>query len=273
MEMLPYNIQFFADGEGAEESEPAEQTTEGAEVNEQDELETDDSSSEETPEAAEPEVDENSKYAAARREAEAQVREANAEFARRFGHINNPNTGKPIQSIKDYLEALDAQEKEARDAELKEKGIDPNMIERAIANNPVVVQAQNLLQQEMQRRTNEAIQNDLAEIQKLNPDVTGIEKIENFDKIQNLVRENHIGLLDAYKIVNFDILAGKKASAAKQAAINQAKGKEHLKTTEGGDSGTVLEDIPSNKIPTWKEWFPDKTMKQLKELYNQSLHK
>lgn len=272
MEKIPYNIQFFADGEGVEVSEPAGQTTEEAKVNEpEDSLE--DSKGEDTPGPAEPDVDENAKYAAARREAEAQVKARDAEFARRFGHINNPNTGKPIQSEKDYLDALDAQEKEARDAELKEKGIDPNIIDRAIANNPVVLQAQNLIQQETQRRSEEAINNDLAEIQKLNSDVTGVEKIENFDRVLELVNTNHIGLLDAYKIANFDILAGKKASAAKQAAINQAKGKEHLIKTEGGDSGTVLDDIPENRISTWKEWFPDKTMNQLKELYNQSLHK
>ena len=263
---------------GANESETAEQTedsqqevtdTEGVAEN----ADAKPEEKSETTEAAEPPVDDNAKFAAARRQAEAEVKKRDAEIARRCANYKNPITGRPILTEKDYWDAVDAQQTLDRNKELEDKGVDPQIIEDAITNHPLLRQANEILVQTQEKEAEEALKNDFAEIQKINPELKSMEQIENFDSVISLVREKNLSLLDAYKIANFDILAGKKAAAAKQAAINQAKGKEHLTTTDGVVTGEGLVDIPENLRSRWEEWFSDKTPAQRKALYNQTLHR
>ena len=72
--------------------------------------------SQEGQQSVEQTVDINAVAAAARRQAEeaARVKQSkiDAEYARRFGHLRNPETGLPIQTQEDYLAAIDAQEKQ-----------------------------------------------------------------------------------------------------------------------------------------------------------------
>jgi hypothetical protein len=77
-------------------------------------------------------------------------------------------------------------------------------------------------------------------------------------------------LADAYKLVNFDRLSSIKTQAAQQQAINQAKSKGHLSQTSGLADQDKTSDIPDSVLSQWKEWFPEKSMKELKALYNKS---
>ena len=59
----------------------------------------------------------------------------------------------------------------------------------------------------------------------------------------------------------------------KQQAINNAKSQSHLKATESGaGSGDNLVNIPEKQLAQWREFFPDKSDKELRELFNNSLH-
>ncbi len=86
--------------------------------------------------------------------------------------------------------------------------------------------------------------------------------------------ENHPGsrLTEAYKIVNFDRLTATRAEAAKQSAINQAKSKDHLNASSGMTGGGGDVDIPEDEIRKWEEWFPEKSRKELRALYNKTIN-
>lgn len=88
----------------------------------------------------------------------------------------------------------------------------------------------------------------------------GYEKLESFDDILNLPNSqkiltymdtNNLPLLDAYKLANAETLVQKQTKAAKQAAINQAKGHTHINSN--AKSGGI-EEIPvsENDIAIWK---------------------
>lgn len=228
-------------------------------------------------------AEENAKYAAARRRAEqefqARQQAEDAEFARRFAGYENPITHQPIRSRKDYFDALDAQETLKQREELQNKGIDPSlfeeMVSKQVANNPAVLQAQQVMQAAQQAQIQQRIDSDVKAISKLNPSVKTIDDVlndPNFSQMLELTKNNGLGLADAYKLVNLENLMAGKMASAKQAAINNAKGTSHLAPTDGlsgGDNGLV--DIPAGELNAWKRAFPNCSMKELKEKYNRSL--
>lgn len=230
-------------------------------------------STEEVGESAEPEIDRNAIAAAARREAEAKLKERDAEIKRRFGHLKNPITGKSIESEKDYFEALDAQEELKRNEELKSKGIDPSIIDDAIKNNPVVRQAQMVIEANQKQLLENDIAEQIKQISTLDPSIKSFEDLANSnnqDVLLSLVQKGY-SLVDAFRIANFDELMGKKSAAAEQKAINQAKGKAHLTpTTSGTSANDGMEDIPEGQMAKWRAFFPDASDKELREKYNRS---
>lgn len=272
--LLPLNLQFFADEEtGAKEVESAEPS----------ETVTEEEVVEENEDVSEPEpvqtAEDNAKFAAARRQAEEQLREyqhqkelLDAEFAKRFEGYTNPITGQPVKTSKDYLEALDAQQRLETNRRLEENGINPAIIENAINNNPVVMQAQEILRMNQIEQAKISMQNDITEISKLDASIKTIDDLGNKPYAQDLISyvNSGLSLIDAFKLANFESLINQKSEASKQAAINQAKGKAHLSATDGISNSDELLDIPESDIPKWKAFFPDASMKELKEKYNRT---
>ena len=88
----------------------------------------------------------NSQFAAARRKAEESYNRKmsgiNSEVKRLFGSVVNPVTGKNIETMEDYLQACEHQQREILNQELTDKGIDPNLIEQMVNNSPAIRQAQ-----------------------------------------------------------------------------------------------------------------------------------
>lgn len=277
--LLPLNLQFFGEeGESVTESEVAEPAEDATEASEEE------SSTEESTEVEESNVqsaEENAKYAAARRRAEAEFSQRqqamDAEFARRFEGYENPITHQPIRNQRDYFEALDAQE---RLKELSERGIDPQMFEdmvnRQVQNNPVVQQAQMVMQAAQESQVQNKLAEDMKVISKLNPNLKTAEDVMNLPDAQDLislVKNNGLSLADAYKLRHMDeILAGKSASA-KQAALNTMNGTSHLNQTDSlANSEDGMVEIPQNELAQWKRAFPHATAAELKQKYNRQLN-
>lgn len=293
---FPYNLQFFADGEEntgekvPENAEPdVEEETHGdsseetpvEEKSEGDSSEQDVSDGEETPneDSDTQDSEENSKYAAARRNAEdhfkKQLAKRDEEYARRFGDIENPITHQKIKSEKDYFAALDAQKQVEMQKQLETAGIDPNLLHQAIENDPLVLRANEVLENVKQQETQRMMDEDLKLIQKIDSSITSLEdvfKSENYAQMLDYVEKNHMRLPDAFKLVNFDKLTQKKSAAAKQAAINSARGKGHMVPTGSNsvdESGLV--DIPDELLNAFKSGYPDLSPLELKKKYNQTL--
>lgn len=249
-----------------------------------DEVVTD--SSEEIVETAEPQeseqsveeptqqtVDVNAIAAAARRKAEAEARNIqsniDAEYVRRFGHLTNPKTGAPIRSQADYLAALDAQEEMKAKAQLEQSGIDPQILDNAIANNPLVRQAQMVMEANNKQNILMQINNDVAELGSIDPSITSLDTVP--PDVINYSMQTGINLVNAYKILNFGRISEGKQAAITQNAINQAKGKQHLSPVNGVATPEEGVEIPKGELAMWKEVFPDKSNAELKKLYNNSL--
>lgn len=260
------------------EDEVVSDTTEETTETGTDEAETETDSSAETDEAeAKPERDRerDAIAAAARREAERRLKERDEEFARRFEGFSNPITGQPIRSEKDYFDALDAQAQLRTANELKSHGVDPKILEEAINNSPIVRQANSVLQTMQKQESERMIADDIAAISKIDSDIQTFDDLaqsENFQEVMNLVKSNQLRLADAYRLANFERLAQKQLQAAKQAAVNQARGKNHL-TATGGTSNTAdgMVDIPDNAKAAWKRAYPDLSPSELKKKYNHSI--
>lgn len=278
--LLPMNLQFFAEGEGGdvsetgavEQSEGTEATTEATET---------ESEGETNVEPTEPQVqskEANAAFASMRRELEGYKRQA-AEldqlYASQFGNYTNPETGEPIRNAKDYLNAMAAQERLKAREELKANNIDPEIVDRMIANSPVVRQAEEATRELNQYRMQQQISEDLNKILALDKKFNSIEQLMS-DPIMGEVAgyiEQHPGVRadEAYKIVNYDRLSSSNTAAAKQAAINSIKGKNHLATGTALNVDDTAEDIPAGQLEMYKEAFPGKPIKELKALYNKAL--
>lgn len=220
-------------------------------------------------------VDVNAIAAAARRKAEQEAKNAqasiDAEYVRRFGHLTNPKTGEPIKSQADYLKALDAQEELRTEQELKAKGLDPKLISDAVANNPIVRRAEEVIRQnELQALINQ-INADVAELSKIEPSITSLENVPPDVIKMSKDSDGAISLTNAYKILNYGKVSEAKQAAITQDAINKAKGKSHLAPTSiGGTASDGLREIPTNELAKWQAFFPDASMKELKEKYNRA---
>ena len=274
--LMKYNLQFFAEGEtseGATEQEAADLAPETGEV-------TEDSGNESVEEeVAEPQPqspETNAAFASMRRELEAAKRaqaELDGFYARQFGKYTNPETGKPIRSAKDYSEAMLAQERMQAREQMQQNGIDPNVIDNLIANSPAVRQAQAATAELNSYRAQQVLEADFKEILALDPSLNSKDDILNDPSLPAMLDRVSQGmrLVDAYKIVNFDRVFASKESAVKQQTINQVKGKNHLTTGASINVNDGEEDIPANMVGQYKEWFPEKSMKELKALYNKTM--
>ena len=279
---MKFNLQFFADEEistGADVSEAADPIeVEGTDVDSEvsDETEGTESTTE-TEEPEEPAVDVNAIAAAARRKAEAEIRalkeaQANidADYVRRFGHLKNPKTGEPIRSQADYLAALDAQEQIKSEQALREKGVDPNIINDLVARNPVVIEASQYLATAKERETQALIDADVQKLAEFDPNIHTLDDVPA-NVIQTAIDKGYT-LLDAYKIENFGKMTSKKEEAIRQGAINQAKNKAHLNPMNGVATNDNTVEIPQNLRAMWEEAFPNKTWAERKALYNEQLN-
>jgi hypothetical protein len=271
---LPYDLQFFAD-EGAEESDVAEQT-------EEETTDADDGTEEESEEEPE-EDDRDSIYAAARRRAESEARakyekeqvERDTYYARMCEGTVNPETGAPITTEAEYREALEAQERINMSQQLQSKGIDPEILNQFVKNNPAIREAERLVEETKQTKAKEQIAEDIKTIMNLDKSFADEDELTSSDEFQNAVKYalSHPGVLlsEAYKLVNFDTLRNAGARAAKQAAINEAKGKGHLTSPKGAKGDDEI-SIPEGDLNKWKRFYPEKSIKELNALYAKVHH-
>lgn len=220
----------------------------------------------------------NAQFAAARRKAEEEAkmhREGiDAEFRRLFGSLKNPVTGKPINGYADYLQAVEYKQKEAQNKMLQDKGIDPAFIEQMINNSPAMRQAQLILEQNSRSEAQRQLDLDLKAVSQFAPEIKNIGDLANHESYETILGyiRSGLNLVDAFKLANFDSISARNAGAAKQAAINQAKSKNHMETTSGIVNGLEsLSPIPESVLEMWKSAYPELSMEQLTKKYNSAM--
>ena len=279
--LFDLDLQYFAEDEDA----GANEVEDTADLQEDESSEGESEDTGEEVEAAEPQPEqtpeENARYAAIRRKAEDDARrkyeiemgQMNQQIAAMCKGITHPTTGQPITNVRDYMDALAIQQRQASEQELQEKGVDPSMINRMIETNPVVMQAQRVIEQSMATEAEAMIQNDLAQISQYDPSIKSINDLAalpNFPDILERVQRG-ANLVEAYKTVNFDNFMQHTNKAARQQAINQMRGKSHLATQSTNvDTNDDYEEVPAEIMARFKA--EGKTEKQIRELYKKVPH-
>lgn len=273
--------------ETAETAESAEEDTETAEeTGTEEEAAGEDGKNEEAEGGkAVQSAEENSRYAAARRKAEAErdlavqkardeVRaEMQAELTETIKALGlkNPYTKQPIvdkAGLDEYRQRFEV-ERKARFA--KQAGMDTDEFEEFINDLPEVKEARAKAAQaeEAQKavRAEQAkaeIERQMAEISAIDPEMKTLDdlrKMENYDRFYDLVKRGNT-LTDAYKLVNMDRLTSGATAAAKQAALNQAASKSHLDRTTTRGAGAVT--VPADIAAQYRAFNPDATEAEIR---------
>ena len=270
---MPLNLQFFAEGEGEETSENMTEVAEQSETQETDVEQQQEAGETEDESAQQPwKNQQNAGFAAARRQAEAEIRARDARYAERFKGFTNPITGQAIRSEADYFAALDAQEELNRREALVQKGIDPNELDAIIANNPVIRQAQQVLAQTQEQENVRRLNEELEQIKGLDPSINSVEDILQAPNRGAILQKVNAGysLVDAFMICNYDRLSTANTAASKQAAINALRGKDHMTQTGGVIDNNTDMEIPVAELSRWKEMFPEASDKELRAKYTRA---
>lgn len=160
-----------------------------------------------------------------------------------FGYAGSP------QEIADMLEA---QQREVEPVQVRrEREVAEAQEQAQHAAEATVAEAETIRKEAIFSR-------DLAEIQRLNPNVKSLNDLgDTFYKL----RAAGLGNVEAYELVS-------KPKATTKAAPT---GKDHLITTDGGTSAGGLLDIPRSDLADWRDGFPNDTPAKLKERYNRAL--
>jgi len=295
---VDYNALFGVEGGAGENDQPAAGADESAddnegEVSEETEEENEQDEQEDGEEAGEGKpgqkpgqsAEENSKYAAARRKAEAerdlavqkareetraQMQAELTESIKALGLIN-PYTKQPIvdkAGLDEYKQRFEI-EKKARFA--KKAGLNDAEFEQFINDLPEVKEARAKAEQAeaaqkavQAERAQAEIERQIGEIRELDPSIKSLEdlpKMENYQRFYELVKRGNT-LIDAFRLVNLDKATAQTREQAKQAALNQVASKSHLDRTTTRGAGSVT--VPSDVVAQYRAFNPDASDEEIR---------
>ena len=227
-------------------------------------------------EVADPEPqsrEQNAIYANIRRQAEAEAQKKfDKQIASLCKDVVHPITGQPITSFAEYEDAINAQNRIQAQKTLEANNVDISVLDEYVNSSPVLARAQQIIEQNDIAQANAQLKADFEELQKLNSDLKTFGDLmsdPNCNAILDRVAKGD-NLVEAYKIVNFDALVNRETKSAKQAAINQARGKSHLEPTESMAEASDGNEIPESMMHSLRANFPDKSDKELRKLYKQT---
>ena len=213
------------------------------------------------------------------RELEAQRQQArdNA-YAEMFRGQVNPYTGAPIRTEADFKAYQAAMRRQDAEDALQKTGVDPQVLHSIVAEEirPLKEQAQ---RQELasigeQARTVSAqaeasIRQSVDSIRQLyGGDVHSVEDIlamPTGEAFRSYV-EKGLSVEDAYYMANRETIDRQRMAAARQAGVNQARGKSHMANPApaAGPAGYVA---TPEEAEAYREFFPDATDKDINAAY------
>ena len=235
---------------------------------------------------------ENSRYAAARRDAERErdiaikkaKDDARADADRYINQavkslgIRNPFTGKNVET-KEELEEYNAKVANNRKNEfIRRSGMSEEEYHSFVDNLPEVNQARLAIERaNSEKRASErervkaAIEEDVKKISLLDPDIKTLEditRLENYPRMYEKIKRGYT-LHDAYLSENHSSISGKRDSAIKQSVLNQMGSKEHLQSTSERGKGSIT--VPTDVVRAYREFNPNATESEIQKHYNKYL--
>lgn len=200
-------------------------------------------------------------------------------------NLRDTSTGNQINTYQEYQTWRENAEREKLKRNLKKGELTPDDLNKLIAQNPTVKEMQrrqreddNRRRQEQQSEAQKAIDAQLQEINKLDPNVktvADLTKLPNFPEFRALVSKG-LNFVQAYRLTNWDKLmesAGNQmAAAAKQQAISNARSKDHLQGIKAQGTGSG-DGIPADELAIVRQLLPDATDKEIEAFWKKNNNK
>lgn len=197
------------------------------------------------------------------------------QFFVRMG-MKNTYTGEQIKTMDQFNSWKQQFDAEQLDKDLKSGTATAEQLRQMISNHPVVQQAQQVIeqsrqvQQAQQAAADQArIDDQLAQIQKLNPQIKSVADLLTMpkaDTFKEFVAKGN-DFISAYRLTFFEELTDRKAEAAKQQAINNSRGKDHLQAV-GGARGSGALTVPAREMAMYRAFNPNATEAEIQAHYN-----
>lgn len=273
MAEIDYNEVFGVEGEEVQEvAEPVTEPEKGANEQEPAEPAQEITEQEEYKQTEE----ENRRYAAIRRKAEADERaKAQKEmddFISSLG-FENPYTNKPIKTKAEMM-AYQERFAEEQKKEIQEKaGMSDSDYRRFVDSLPEVKAGREAQERVQDLEIRAKIDSQMKEISRISPEIKSMDdlsKLDNFQQLYEMVAKGY-QLADAYKVLNYDNLRTKTIEAAKQKALNEIGGKSHLQQSVARGTGSV--PVPSDVAAEYRMLVPNATDEEIQAHYNKYIRK
>lgn len=157
--------------------------------------------------------------------------------------------GETVKTVEQYEQLLADQKKRKLERDLRAGKLTTEGLQQALAEMPQIKEALESAKRAQEQASSETFtarrEMELAEIRKVNPDISTIDDILRMDtgkKFAEAVRKGN-SFVDAYYLANREDMLRKQREAGRQAARNEAAGKRHLQaTTQESRGGTVVTD-------------------------------
>lgn len=193
--------------------------------------------------------------------------------------LKNTFTGEPITTMEQFTAWNQQFEEQKLQSELKSGKLTVDSLNRVVSQHPVVQQAQQILtqsqaqQQAQQQMADRArIDQELAEINKFDPTIKTVADLLNMPTSSQFKTYVGKGLsfLEAFKLSNMESITAAQTQAVKQEAMNNARGKDHLKAT-GNTRGSGAASVPPQQMAIFRQMNPGASDAEIQKFYNNYL--
>lgn len=249
-----------------------------------------DSESESDSEPKKQSKEDNARFAAARRKAEQERDAAIAQAARQAeekhkremdalvaGMNLTDKTGAKITTKEQYDKYKEEIAAENAARMQRRAGASDEQWGEMINNLPQVQKAQQAQQQAeaahrqaVALQAKAAVDEQVKAIGAMDPTIKSLQdlsKIPEYAEITEKVKQG-MGLLDAYKLATYDKRMASTTAAARQAAMNNARSKDHLKKTS--ERGVGAQSVPKDVEAMYRTFNPTATAAEIRRHWNNS---
>lgn len=222
--------------------------------------------------------EDNSKYAAARRESELKLKEYERILQAEREKTNKFAKSLGYESFEDVEKRLEKELQEKQRYEYQQKyGIDPEMIkpivDEALKSHPVNKELEELKKQRDAEIKNQNIKKQITEFNNEFgtelADIEDVAKLPNIDKMM-VYFERGLDLLEAYKLVNFNDIVHKKGAALKKAEAISKSGRSHMGATIGTSEDINTITVPKDIYDRYKK--KGLSEEKIRRIYKQAYH-
>lgn len=190
--------------------------------------------------------------------------------------LTNPYDGnKPITTMAEYRAFQRAHQQAQWDRIRQQTGMTQQQLDELLAGLPQVQQAaqaqaqaqaaQNAAEEQALRQK---LDQEIAAIGKLCPDIRDKESLvnhESWPKVAQRMKDTGCGVLDAFKLENFDALRQQTANNTRRQINRNQRGKDHLKGTTGKGKGGA--SIPADQLRIYQRLNPGASLSELQAFH------